>query len=1431
MEKLLKDRQFFYILTLFFIAGFLVYPNISFADEFDDIILRETAKHIELPGGKVQDLIRSFISIFHSEWENLAGSGYISAEKMAVPSIMKKAVQVQALNHLLIDAPIEITWAIIKNTVKMTRLFLGDGFGSIFEEIEKESVKRATAYGIDALFENEIRVSPGTLGFEYELREGGTGKALIQYIMIYNPSDNKNGEMIVKFYSSNSLKIPKNEMSYGGAWGIYTELEHDLSPFIVDVRGNVQDYKWIGKPSIDIDFPPEVPDLGIKLLTPLEKYLLKPIETMIKEVEIIITKVTGKPPGFTDIWNEVKKFIEKIKSFAPAGLTESLQIEEVQPLVDTASKLLTITETAKGLVEAWPQQANEAIEDSVQQIDEQDITLAELQEILDDAAEQLDVLSQQIVELNRAKLEESAELNQVQEETEEVIEEIEKEEIEELVKEKEIVEESPQQISEDICWVDINAASKEELQKITGIGPVLAQRIIEARPFYSLNDLIKVSGIGEVTLQKILNQGCAYVIYIGGGGDGGGSPYTPPPPELEETPPSSSTSTPVKILITEIKILSIGERFVELYNSNNETVNLDGWYIQRKTVSATDWSSFIPSTKFEGKSIQPREHFLVASSTEADILLGLTLTEDNSLVLKNPNREIVDLVGWGNAQSFETATATAPVGGKSIGRKWSTTSQIYIDTDNNQNDFEIQTPTPRAQNQNSAPLENQVPNASFIFIPAEPIINQEILFDASSSGDYDGTIISYIWDFGDSTTSTEIKATTTHSYSTSSEFIIVLQAVDNEEDTSSATSSILVTEEEGEEEEGEEKEEKTPTLEVVINEIAWMGTSATNSADEWIELYNNTDSIIDLANWSFIWSHGTTSHNIIFSTSTGLTTVIPANGYFLLERSEDNKAISDILYDQFFTGALYNDGEKLELRNANGILIDIIDCFSGWFAGTITPGYISMERIDSATSGTSSVNWANNNLITRNGLDVNGNKISGTPKAENSVSKSETEILPANRPPFDEFDELTLTYLGSPYIFKYYLQVPAEKTLNIEPGVILKFDSSWVSWGAEIDGTLKAIGEENKKIIFTSLNEPTHWNGIYFSASSAGSELNWAEIRYGRRNPKLGLPPAILIENSSISMSSSTIENYTDRGIKLINSSSTIENVSFLGPGIGPTIIGLDIEQGNPTIKNSYFKNNRYGISINQKAYPLVENNNFEDNEIPIWLNYNSSFFPTFKNNIGDGNQKDVISIRGIIPQDTIWEVNFLPYFVYDFIEVSENTILTIKLGVRVEFNNDAYIKIDGNLTAEGTLEEPIIFTSLNIPAYWGGLFFSSTSQNSILENVIIEYGGHWNPFWYIWGSVSVVESSIEFRNSTSSNSSWAGIYLENSSSTIENSYFGNSLMGMRIQGTEKLPQLVNNSFGNNQKYDIYWPNSGGSCGEIATSSPGLTVECGCCPY
>jgi DNA uptake protein ComE-like DNA-binding protein len=51
--------------------------------------------------------------------------------------------------------------------------------------------------------------------------------------------------------------------------------------------------------------------------------------------------------------------------------------------------------------------------------------------------------------------------------------------------------------------IDINTATEKELRMIPGIGPVIAARIIAARPFRSADDLKKVNGIGDKNYAKI----------------------------------------------------------------------------------------------------------------------------------------------------------------------------------------------------------------------------------------------------------------------------------------------------------------------------------------------------------------------------------------------------------------------------------------------------------------------------------------------------------------------------------------------------------------------------------------------------------------------------------------------------------------------------------------------------------------------------------------------------------------------------------------------------------------------------------------------------------------------------------------------------------------------------------------------------------------
>jgi len=89
-------------------------------------------------------------------------------------------------------------------------------------------------------------------------------------------------------------------------------------------------------------------------------------------------------------------------------------------------------------------------------------------------------------------------------------------------------------------------------------------------------------------------------------------------------------------------------------------------------------------------------------------------------------------------------------------------------------------------------LTNEPPRASFSYSPSSPTVGQPVLFDASSSYDPDGTITSYSWDFGDS--STGLGQTVSHTYTRSGTFIITLTVTDDDGATASTFEEITVVE-------------------------------------------------------------------------------------------------------------------------------------------------------------------------------------------------------------------------------------------------------------------------------------------------------------------------------------------------------------------------------------------------------------------------------------------------------------------------------------------------------------------------------------------------------------------------------------------------------------------------------------------------------------
>ncbi|UCG45298.1 MAG: PKD domain-containing protein, partial [Candidatus Bathyarchaeota archaeon] len=76
--------------------------------------------------------------------------------------------------------------------------------------------------------------------------------------------------------------------------------------------------------------------------------------------------------------------------------------------------------------------------------------------------------------------------------------------------------------------------------------------------------------------------------------------------------------------------------------------------------------------------------------------------------------------------------------------------------------------------------EVEAPVANFTFLPSRPVAYEPITFNASSSFDPDGHIISYMWDFGDSNTTTQTDPIITHLYRAPGTYETNLTVTDND---------------------------------------------------------------------------------------------------------------------------------------------------------------------------------------------------------------------------------------------------------------------------------------------------------------------------------------------------------------------------------------------------------------------------------------------------------------------------------------------------------------------------------------------------------------------------------------------------------------------------------------------------------------------------
>jgi len=179
---------------------------------------------------------------------------------------------------------------------------------------------------------------------------------------------------------------------------------------------------------------------------------------------------------------------------------------------------------------------------------------------------------------------------------------------------------------------------------------------------------------------------------------------------------------------------------------------------------------------------------------------------------------------------------------------------------------------------------------------------------------------------------------------------------------------------------------------VIINEIAWMGSSAS-SKDEWVELKNMTSQDIDISGWMIKGAASGGGDLIIPGGGGGH--IISANNFYLISYYSIADRIVDpktTVLDVIVGWRVKNMG-NISLANANNgdlVLKDgegkIIDTAKGdqWAAGTYTRSegiYCSMERNTPPNDGSLAESW---HTATDSQGFVAGAIDKGSPGAENS---------------------------------------------------------------------------------------------------------------------------------------------------------------------------------------------------------------------------------------------------------------------------------------------------------------------------------------------------------------------------------------------------------------------------------------------------------------
>lgn len=396
--------------------------------------------------------------------------------------------------------------------------------------------------------------------------------------------------------------------------------------------------------------------------------------------------------------------------------------------------------------------------------------------------------------------------------------------------------------------------------------------------------------------------------------------------------------------------------------------------------------------------------------------------------------------------------------------------------------------------------------------------------------------------------------------------------------------------------------------------------------------------------------------------------------------------------------------------------------------------------------------------------------------------------------------------LGTVYIYgnsQPKLTIVPGNTIKVQTGYYLCVGSS--NYSSSNGGQLYAVGTAEQPITFTSLNgEVGGWGGLEFLNSSdynSTSSLRYCVLEKAGTN--LGC-----YSTNQPSVMWCTLQDASSNNVYLSEANISIEGSTLKNAPRGLTVTS----SSNPTVVNVVFENHsqacvRYNSTNCTITYNACTMKDSQSGICYATPDIDIADVPnvTFQNNVCNFAVPE-----GTINGNRTWAANTYAIFGNVSIYNANGYLrsLTLSPGSTLMFDEGKQLSINnyGSLMAEGTVEQPITFTSLNGQVGgWNGIIFNdgsdySSSQYSSLKHCIVENGNEYNLYMSGTSKPTLIEDCT-FQNSVGKD-----VYLYQSYSTFNNCVFRNAgTRGVDTYSMNGTCNFTNCSFEDNGDYPLYF--------------------------